>query len=200
MPDPAQLFAAKVDAPNVKQAQDKSNKAKQTAIDIRKVHWPDANEEDLWVLSKEKKRNGFAQVPRTLSMVANIANDLAKRKQEKSVPVGKTYFVLWLHQFGEGLVRIHSEAQIAYEAGYGGQRNVSTFRQHMEILKDLGFIDFRKGVKGPMHYVLIWNPYTVIKRLHSQVDEFGEKLVSNEQYAAFVERTNDIGSRGELAE
>lgn len=193
-------LVAKVEAPNVKQAQKKGAKAKQTNIDLRKVHWADVKDEDIWLLSNEHKRFGFAQVPRTLSLVINIINEIAKKKYGKAVPAGKTYFALWLHHYGEGLVRIASEAQIAYEAGYGGQRNVSTFRQHMEVLKEIGFIDFRKGVKGPMHYVLLLNPYNVMKRLREQKDETGEKLVSDEQYAALVERVNDIGSRSELGE
>jgi hypothetical protein len=180
----AALLAAKVEAPNVKQAQKKGEKAKQTNIDLRKVHWADVKDEDIWLLS----------------LVINIINEIAKKKYGKAVPAGKTYFALWLHHYGEGLVRIASEAQIAYEAGYGGQRNVSTFRQHMEVLKEIGFIDFRKGVKGPMHYVLLLNPYNVMKRLREQKDETGEKLVSDEQYAALVERVNDIGSRSELGE
>lgn len=200
VPDAAAILATKVEAPNVKQAQKKGEKAKQTNIDLRKVHWGDVKDDDIWLLNNERKRSGFAQVPRPLSLVINIINDIAKKKYGKAVPAGKTYFVLWLHHYGEGLVRIASEAEAAYEAGYGGQRNVSTFRLHMEILKEIGFIDFRKGVKGPMHYVLLLNPYAVVKRLHEQKDEFGVKLVSDEQYAALVERVNDIGSRSELAE
>jgi hypothetical protein len=196
----AALLSSTIEAPNVKQAQKKAEKAKQTNIDLRKVHWADVKDEDIWLLSNEHKRFGFAQVPRTLSLVINIINDIAKKKYGKAIPAGKTYFALWLHHYGEGLVRIASEAQIAYEAGYGGQRNVSTFRQHMEVLKQIGFIDFRKGVKGPMHYVLLLNPYNVMKRLRDQKDETGEKLLSDEQYAALVERVNDIGSRSELEE
>lgn len=126
------LLASTIEAPNVKQAQKKSERAKQTNIDLRKVHWADVKDEDIWLLSNEHKRFGFAQVPRTLSLVINIINDIAKKKYGKAVPAGKTYFALWLHHYGEGLVRIASEEQIAYEAGYGGQRNVSTFRHHME--------------------------------------------------------------------
>ena len=47
---------------------------------------------------------------------------------------------------------------------------------------------------------LLLNPYNVMKRLRDQTDDSGEKLVSDEQYAALVERVNDIGSRSELEE
>jgi hypothetical protein len=176
---------------NKKETAKAHSKAKQTAIDIRKVHWPEVKDEDLWLLG-ERKRGGFAQVPRTLSIVMNIINDITKRKWGKSVPVGKTYFVLWLHHFDEGLVRINSEADAAYEAGYDGQRNISTFRSHMKMLQDIGFIDFRKGPRGPMQFVLMRSPYKVLKQLHT------EGLVPPEQYAALVERLIDIGSRSEL--
>jgi hypothetical protein len=183
--------AASLETKNKKETLKAHSKAKQAAIDIRKVHWPEVQDEDLWLLG-DRKRGGFAQVPRTLSLVMNIINDITKRKYGKSVPAGKTYLVLWLHHFSEGLVKIASEADAAYEAGYDGQRNITTFRAHMKILQEIGFIDFRSGPRGPMHYVLMYSPYKVLKKLHV------DKLVSAKQYAALTERVNDIGSRSEL--
>jgi hypothetical protein len=193
------VTAASLEAKNKKETAKGHSKAKQAAIDIRKLYWPEVKDEDLWLLDKDsKKRGGFAQVPRTLSLVMNIINDITKRKYGKSVPAGKTYLVLWLHHFSEGLVKIQSEPDAAYEAGYDGQRNVSTFRAHMKILQEVGFIDFRRGPKGPMQYVLMRSPYKVVKKLHDEKDEHGVQLVSDEQYAALIERVNDIGSRDEL--
>lgn len=189
-PAPKLVFGA-LPVPTGKQQSNKHQKAKQTAIEIRKLHWPEVKDDDLWLLS-DRKRGGFAQVPRPLSLVMNIINDITKRKYAKAVPAGKTFLVLWLHHYGEGLVKIDSEADAAYEAGYGGERNISTFRAHMKILQEIGFIDFRAGTKGPMQYVLMRNPYAVVKRLH------GEKLVSDQQFAALIERTNAIGSGDEL--
>lgn len=188
---------AHLEAKNQKQTAKAHSKAKQSAIDIRKLYWPEVTDEELWLLG-DRKRGGFAQVPRPLSLVMNIINDITKRKYGKSVPAGKTYLVLWLHHFSEGLVKIQSEADAAYEAGYDGQRNITTFRAHMKILQEIGFIDFRKGPKGPMQYVLMRSPYKVLKKLHSEKDEHGMQLVSDEQYAALLERVNDIGSRDEL--
>jgi hypothetical protein len=125
-------------------------------------------------------------------MIMNMINDITKRKTQKAIPAGKTYLILWLHVYEEGLVRIDSEAEAAFEAGYGGQRNATTFRQHMNILKELGFIDFRKGTKGPMQYVLLFNPYKVVQALHAA------KLVPDEHFAALIERANAIGSGREI--
>jgi len=178
---------------NGKQHAKRVSKARQTAIEIRNLHWPDVKAEDLWLLG-DRKRGGFAQVPRTLSMMMNVINDITKRKTGKAVPAGKTYLVLWLHVFDEALVRIDSESDAAFEAGYEGERNVTTFRNHMNMLKELGFIDFRRGTKGPMQYVLLLNPYKIVKRLHTA------GLIPDTQYAALLERASAIGSSQELKE
>lgn len=178
---------------NSVQASKRRSKARDSAIDIRQLHWPDVDEKQLWLLT-DRKRGGFAQVPRTLALMVSAISDIAKRKSGKAVPAGKTYFVLWLHTFGEGLVKVDSEADMAYEAGYGGERNISTFRIHMNILKDLGLIDYKAGNRSPMQYVLMLNPYQVFKRLHA------DKLVTDLQYAALLERASAIGSRAELKE
>lgn len=186
----AALIASQV---NIKQHAKRVSKAQQAAVEIRNLHWPDVKAEDLWLLG-DRKRGGFAQVPRTLSMMMNVINDITKRKTGKAVPAGKTYLVLWLHVFDEALVRIDSEADAAFEAGYEGERNVTTFRNHMNMLKELGFVDFRRGTKGPMQYVLLLNPYKVVKQLHAA------GLIPNTQYAALLERASAIGSSKELKE
>jgi DNA-binding protein len=192
-PLPPEVISALTTQVNVKQGEKRISKARQTALALRKLHWPDVKVEDLWLLT-DGQRGGFAQVPRTLSMIMNMINDITKRKTAKAIPAGKTYLILWLHVYEEGLVRIDSEAEAAFEAGYGGQRNATTFRLHMNILKDLGFIDFRKGTKGPMQYVLLLNPYKVVQTLHA------DGLIPNEQYAALIERANAIGSGREFQE
>ncbi len=197
--DAAAFAAAQLEQKNKKQAAKANSKAKQASIDIRKLHWPEVKDEDLWLLdAATKKRGGFSQVPRPLPLIINIINNIAKRMHGKSIPAGKTYLVLWMHHFSEGLVKIHSEADAAYEAGYDGQRNITTFRAHMKLLQEIGFIDYRKGPKGPMQYVLMRSPYKVLKKLHGERDAKGMKLVADEEFAAVIERVNDIGSRDEL--
>lgn len=196
-PSGVSLAAAALEAKNKRQQATSGAKARQAAVDLRTNFWPGVKAEELWLIDAEtKKRSGFAQVPRTLSMVMNIINDIAKRLHGKAVPAGKTYLVLWLHHFSEGLVKVHSETEAAYEAGYEGQRAVTTFRAHMALLKEIGFIDFARGPKGPYQYVLMYNPYKVLRRLRESQDE--KRLVSATQYAAIIERVNAIGARDEL--
>ena len=119
----------------------KRRNATETALDIRKLHWPAVKADQLWVLDGE--RGGFAQVPRTLSLFSElIIKQAVKAKTGVSSAAGATYNVLWMHTQGQGISRIENEADAALEAGYGGERGITTFRKHIRVLKDLGFIDY----------------------------------------------------------
>jgi len=187
----AALASINLATPNQKQLQKKANKAKEAAIAMRKFLWPEVTEAHLWLLD-ERTRKGFAQIPRTIPLLINIIGDAAKRVTGRSVPAGRTYLVLWCRVFSEGFVRIDSEPAAAMEAGYSGERNVTTWREHLRVLKELGFIDFKEGPSGPMQYVLLFNPYAIVKSMHSN------GLIPTSQYTAFFQRASDIGAGPEL--
>lgn len=178
---------------NQKRHAQRMSKVRVANLAIRETYWPGIKAEELWLL-EDGKRGGFAQVPRTLSIMMNLINDITKRREGKAVPAGKTYLVLWLKVFDDGFLRIDDEKDAAFDAGYEGERNVTTFRAHMRILQELGFIDFRAGHKNPTQYVLMRNPYKVVKRL------FEAKLVPEKHYTALIERLSAIGSAKELRE
>lgn len=182
-----------VSAPTTKADKDRDrrrNKVNEMALEIRKLHWPTIGPAQLWLL--DGKRGGFAQVPRTLSLLTSVIKDAVKKKTGKSSAAGNTYTVLWLHIYGEGVAKIDNEKDAAFEAGYGGERSVSTFRSHMNVLKDLGFIDYGEGPRGPMQWVLLLNPYQVLQRLNA------DGLVEKKYLAALLERLSAIGSSNEL--
>ena len=161
------------------------------AREMRRLHWPLVKEEQLWLLNGE--RGGFAQVPRTLSLISEVViKQAVKKKTGVSSAAGSTYNVLWLRTQGEGISKIDNEADSALEAGYGGERGISTFRKHIRVLKDLGFIDFVEESRGRVKWVLMLNPYQVVKKLYD--DGFVDKC----HYAAVRERAQAIGSSGEL--
>ncbi|MFA5912017.1 MAG: hypothetical protein WC830_00520 [Burkholderiales bacterium] len=176
---------------NQKQLQKKASKAKEAAIAMRQHLWPDVTDAHLWLLD-EKTRKGFAQIPRILPLLMNIISDVSKRVSGKSVPAGRTYLVLWCRVFSEGFVKIDSEAAAALEAGYSGERNVTTWREHVRVLKELGFIDFKEGPSGPTQYILLFNPYAVVKELHAK------RWLPQNQYTALFQRATDIGAGSEL--
>ena len=94
----------------------------------------------------------------------------------------------WGRVFDEGLVRIDSEATAAAEAGYTGERNVSTWREHLRVLTDLGFIDTKPGPAGPCQYVLLFNPYLAAKRLHDA------RKIQELTFTTLLQRMGEIGA------
>lgn len=178
---------------NAKELGRRASKAREAAIKIRDELWPDLQPSEIWSTS-DKRRVGFAQVPRILSLVMGMINDISKKTAGKSVSAGRTYLVLWLHAYGEGIVKIENEQEAAYEAGYGGERGKSTFRAHMKAMQEMGFIDYKKGPKGPFQWVLLRNPYKVVQELRAK------NLVAQDRYVALTERAFAVGSGADLGD
>ena len=173
---------------NEKQAKTRRNKAKESNQAMRTHLWPKLDEKKLW-LREDKTRKGYTTMPRTMPLIVNLINDVSKQVTNgKSVPAGKSYLVLWCRVWDEGFLKIDSEAAAALEAGYAGERNVTTWREHLAVLKDLGFIDCKEGPAGPFQYVLIYNPYQVIKALDAK------GWVQQPTYTALFQRAMDIGA------
>ena len=106
------------------------------------------------------------------------------------MPAGKTYLVLWCRVFDEGLVKIDNEAIAASECGYVGERNITTWREHLRVLKSLGFIDTKEGPAGPNQYVLLFNPYQVIEAKKTDIQGIS--------YTALYQRALEIGAGNEF--
>jgi hypothetical protein len=167
---------------NVKQQLKRRSKAADASLKMRAHLWPDLKPSELW---DRHTKSGFTTVPRTMPMLVNIINDLSKAVTDgKSSPAGKAYLVLWCRAWDEAMVKIDSEPVAAAEAGYTGERSVSTWRLHLKILKDLGFIDFKEV--GSIQYVLIFNPYKVVKSRQKDIQEG--------TYAALYGRALEIGA------
>ena len=173
---------------NAKQSKKRASRAKQSSLKMRGHLWPEAKDSDLW-LRDDDTRKGFTTIPRTMPMFMNLIQDVSKRVSGgKSIPAGKSYLVLWARVFDEGFVKIDQEPFAALEAGYTGERNVTTWREHLRVLKDLGFIDFKAGPVGPCQYVLIWNPYSAVKALREK------GWVQEATYTALLQRAIEIGA------
>lgn len=174
-----------------KQTAKRLNKAVEDTIALRKHHWPDIGDDKLWLLSDRNKK-GFAQLPRPLPILMNMIGDASKHVNAKAVPAGRSYLVLWCRVFGEAVVKVENEMMAASEAGYVGERSVSTWRGHMRVLKELGFIDYKAGAAGPMHHILLLNPYLVAKDLRKK------GWVQEVQYTALFQRALEIGAGPEF--
>lgn len=100
------------------------------------------------------------------------------------------YLELWGRAFDEGFVTLSKPREIAFHAGFDGQRGERTWRAKMKLLAQLGFIETQSGPSGAMSYALILNPYLVIRRLHNQK----RSGLRRHKYNALVERAGEIGA------
>lgn len=166
----------------------KKSKAHRNVMKMREKMWPDLDEDILW---QRSLHDGYSSIPRTMSIMMNIIDDLAKKHTGKSVPAGKTYFGLWCRVWDENMLIIENEASYAVEAGYLGERNVSTWRKHMKTLHELGFIDVRSGAYGPYNFILLLNPYLIMKKLESEI--------STQSFNLLLQRAIEIGADKDLA-
>lgn len=173
---------------NAKQTKKRLSKAKESSLKMRKHLWPKVPESDLW-LRQDPTKKGYTTMPRTMPLLINLINDISKHVGTgKSVPAGKSYLVLWCRVFDEGYLKIESESVAAMEAGYEGERNISTWREHLRVLATLGFIDAKEGPAGPYHHILIFNPYLAVKKLRKK------GWIPEATYTALFQRVTEIGA------
>jgi len=149
-------------------------------LELRRELWPDLNEAWLW---DRKVRVGFSTIPRTLPEMFIIMDELA----EKGKPISTTYLCLWCRVYDRSmLVEIKRSEEFAYGAGFSGQRQTGVWKTRMKKLKELGFIDAKKGNFHEFEYVLIWNPYYVIRQHKDKIQ--------NEKYIALFNYAQEIGA------
>ena len=170
---------------NSKQKMARASKILSRNLDLRKEFWPDINSESLW---NRKQKDGFTTMPRPMPQILQIMDNLA----HKGKPVSQTYLSLWCRVFDESLVIIKNEKEMASEAGFTGQRAVTTWHSRMKTLIDLGFIEANTGPAGKYQYVLILNPYIVIKKLKK------EKRIPSELSIALFSRAQEVGAENDL--
>jgi len=146
---------------------------------LRTQLFPDVAESDLW---ERASRKGFATVPRALPTIMVLMDELSPKK-----PISSAYLALWGRAWDDPLINVGSKLdEIAFEAGFTGQRPTNTLCSRLAVLKDLGFIRFEEGPSGPYSYGLILNPYLVLKR--------HQKKFSKYYWNALLFRMHDIGA------
>jgi hypothetical protein len=106
----------------------------------------------------------------------------------KGQPVSSTYLELWCRTFDENFVTLSKPRDMAFHAGFDGQRAERTWRARLDILAKLNFIALKEGSSGPASYALIYDPYKVIK-WHVENKTPG---VRQDKYNALLERAAEI--------
>ena len=151
-------------------------------LKLRSKLWPEIDETLLWL---RKKKTGFITIPRTLPIIQSIMDDMAN-----GMPVSSTYFDLWCRSFDECFVTLSKPNEIAFSAGFTGQRGPRTWAARMRSLSEMGFIKLASGASGPISYALILNPHLVIKKIR----DAGVPGIREDKYNALIARALEIGA------
>ena len=114
--------------------------------------------------------------------------------QSKGQPAGHTLLCLWIRAPDHPFLTIEAPATFAAEAGFDGERAVDTWRRRMRALRDLGFIEAKKGSTGDFHYVLLLNPNVGIEKLRRA------GKVQTVLYGRFRDRLIDIGAQDDITD
>lgn len=149
---------------------------------LREELWPGAAP-NLWDRNAHK---GFTTIPKTMSLILQIMDDMAKGQ-----PVSSTYMALWCSQWDNSFVTLSKHQEMAYAAGFSGQRGIRTWGSRMKLLHSLHFIDIKPRSGHDLGYALIWNPHLVIKAHHLNKTP---GLVAS-LYTALVELALEIGAK-----
>ncbi|MDE0344478.1 MAG: hypothetical protein OXI66_01680 [Boseongicola sp.] len=147
---------------------------------MRDTLWPELDEARLW--SRERS-DGWLSVPRPMPLLMKIMDSLSKGK-----PVSSTYLDLWCRTYDDSFIIANKDREMAYFSGFSGERAVRTWTMRMRTLKDLGFIDIKSGPNGPISYVLIFNPYLVVRQLY----EAGQ--INESFFNSLAQRMIEIGA------
>lgn len=137
---------------------------------LRKKLWPDVSDQELW---SRKTSPGWLTVPRTMPLILRTMDMLAP----KGKPVSATYFDLWCRTYDDSFVTASNPREMAYFAGFTGERAHHTWASRIRELAELGFIKYKAGTSGPVNYVLILNPYGVIQQ-HIDSGKLREEVVN----------------------
>jgi hypothetical protein len=132
------------------------NRKSEERTALRERFWPGAK---AWTGEGTK---GWFRAPRTLPHLLGLLRSKAlSGRQDPS----SAYLVLWARHLDSGIVEITNEKELAYEAGYVGNRALRTWQERMRLLVSLGFIKAQKSGNEPYRYVLMVDPAVVIAGL-----------------------------------
>ena len=148
---------------------------------MRDQLWP-GEADRLW---HRRTEQGFSTIPRTLPLVMTLIDDLKGKGKDTS----RVYLDLWCRQMDDSFVEVTDEDAFAYSCGYSTPgRNVRTWRERIDILRDMGFIGVRPNGSRRYGYILLYHPHKVV----AEVQKSGK--VSLEWWGAFAKRATEVGA------
>lgn len=166
---------------NTRQKAVRGRKINRKYLKMRSELWPDIDEDMLW---NRKENDGFTTIPRAMPYILYMMDTMSVGK-----PVSSVYLSLWCRVYDQSIVIINDPNVMSLEAGFTTQRGLTTWNSRMKQLVDLGFIDAKEGASGNYHYVLLLNPYKILRKHCDQ-----NKIPKTAYYNALVERVIFIGA------
>jgi hypothetical protein len=160
---------------------------------LRNSMWPHA-EEAMW---HRKAYGGFVTVPKTMPFICRILDEISKNH-----PLGSTYQALWAFTWdNNAFVRLNRAKEVAYAAGFTGQRGERTLVDRLKRLSDAGFIEIKASGTNRFGFIFIPNPHAVIMRLWASQEAAKNDAtlprpsitLQEASYHAFLERALEIG-------
>jgi len=149
-------------------------------LEIRSRLWPEVTPEMLWSMDSD----GWVALPRLMPLMMSIMDDLSG----KGFPVSRTYLEMWARLRDEQFLTLNRPEEMAFHAGFEGQRALRTWKDRVQRLAGLGFIDVLPGPVGDLSYAIFFNPYHVVKRA------FLAGFVQERKWQALVVRASEVGS------
>ena len=124
---------------------------------LRASLWPELKPDDTRLWMRERS-DGWLSIPRAMPLLMQIMDNLSKGK-----PVSSTYLDLWCRTYDDSFIVANKAREMAFFSGFTGERAERTWASRMRILRELGFINIEEGPNGAISYVLIYNPYHVVR-------------------------------------
>lgn len=144
-----------------------------------------------------KQVGGFTTMPKTMPYICRILDELSKGQ-----PLSSTYIALWCATWDNAFVRLGRMPDLAFAAGFTGQRGARTFQDRLRRLVELGFVEIAPSGAQPMGLLFLPNPHQVIVSLYQakgapDADPALKLKAAGIQaatYNAFVERAQEVGA------
>ena len=169
----------------------KNTKVSEGEVNLRNNIFPGA-EKRLWEKTRDQ---GFVTIPKTMPFIVRMLDEMS----EKGKPLGDIYQILWTYTWNNnGFVRLGNMGDLAFVAGFKGERGERTLRERLRALEALGFIELKPHGSNPTGFAFIRNPHPVILKLHEEhmkADGAAKaKLpaLREETFTAFLVRATDI--------
>lgn len=151
-------------------------------LDLRDSLWPDLPE--IW----QKTKGGYTAMPRALPLVLQFMDELSVGK-----PLSGVYLDLWCRSFDENFITLNKHSEMAFTAGFSGQRATGTWMARVRKLRELGFIDVKPGPTGELSYAIIRNPFRVVEELRHRPEHKSEHADSIAN--TLLQRLIDVGAQ-----